>query len=70
MSEVRTHKLSRLALTSVSRLPLAVQIQIWSMCIAGGETSAENRAYFQDRKVGFMVLSKGGLLAPWNMFRK
>lgn len=64
MSEVRTHELSQLALTSVSRLPLAIQIQIRSMRTAGREISAENQVYVQDRKVGFIVLSEGGLLAP------
>ena len=32
------------------------------MCIVGGGISEENQAYFQDKRVDFTVLSKGGLL--------
>ena len=32
------------------------------MCIGGGGISDETQAYLQDRRIGFIVLAKGGLL--------
>ena len=38
------------------------------MCIVDRGISEENQAYVQDRKVDFIVLSKGGLLATSGIY--